>query len=66
MKYRYSVEQKERILTDPFLTDRERDVFVYIYLQGWHIEDVAAELEVSRGTINNILREIHAKHPPAA
>ena len=66
MKYRYTVEQKEGILTDPFLTDRERDVFVYVYLQGWHIEDVAAELEVSRGTINNVLRSIHEKHPPAA
>ena len=66
MKYQYTVEEREEILTDPWMTDRERDVFVYVYMQGWHIEDVAAELEVSRGTINNILREIRAKHPPAA
>nr|DAH39958.1 MAG TPA: Sigma-70, region 4 [Caudoviricetes sp.] len=44
-----------------WLTDRERRVFSLYYQRGWAIEDVAAELDVSRGTVNNDLRSIRGK-----
>ena len=47
--------------SNPWLTDREKQVFELFYRQGWQIEDVAAELDVSRGTVNNILRSIREK-----
>ena len=64
MKYRYTVEEREEILTDPWLSDREREVFVLCYMRGWHIEDIAADIGVSRKTVDNILRGIRERHPP--
>lgn len=61
MKYRYSVGELEHMRLCPWLTDREKRVFELFYRQGWQIEDVAAELDVSRGTVNNILRVIREK-----
>lgn len=62
-KYHYTVEQLEQLLRNPWLTDRERQVAELYYRRGWHIEAVAAELDVSRGTINNALRRIRQKLP---
>lgn len=61
MKYKYSVAQLEEMSASPWLTDRERRVFFLYYQRGWAIEDVAAELDVSRGTVNNDLRSIRGK-----
>lgn len=44
-----------------WLNDRERKVFNMFYRHGIAIEDIAAELYISRGTVNNILRSIREK-----
>lgn len=46
---------------NPWLTDRERKAFDLYHRRGWNIEDVAAELDVSRRTVDNILRSIRDK-----
>lgn len=61
VKYKYSVEEMERMEKNPWLTDRERKVFHYRYKRGWNIEDVAAQLYVHRNTVNNDLRSIREK-----
>lgn len=61
MKYRYSIDELERMSKSPWLTDRERIVFDLYYRRGWGIEAIAAELYVSRGTVNNLLRSIRSK-----
>ena len=45
----------------PWLTDRERVVFELFYRRGWAIEDIAAELYVSRRTVSYLLTSIRAK-----
>lgn len=64
MKYTYSREQLEAMSSNPWLTDRERAVFEYYYRRGWAIEDIAAELYVSRNTINNTLHSLRQKTLP--
>ena len=64
MKYTYTTEQLEQISKNPWLTDREREVFEYYYRRGWAIEDIAAELYVSRNTINNTLYSLRHKAVP--
>lgn len=61
MKTKYSTEELERIAANPWLTDRERQVFELRYRRGWVNEDIAAELYVSRSTIDRVLREINVK-----
>lgn len=61
MKYRFTLQRLEEMASNQWLTDREKQVFELFYRQGWQIEDVAAELDVSRGTVNNILRSIRDK-----
>lgn len=61
MKYRFTLQRLEEMASNPWLTDREKQVFELFYRHGWQIEDVAAELDVSRGTVNNILRVIREK-----
>lgn len=61
MKYRYTLQQLEAMASNPWLTDRERRVFELYYRQGWRIEDVAAELDVCRGTVDGALRAIRDK-----
>lgn len=62
MKYKYNIEQLESMAGNPWLTDRERDIFERFYRRGIAIEDIAAELDVSRGTVNNALRSIRHKN----
>ena len=64
MKYTYSTEQLEKMSKNPWLSDREREVFEYYYRRGWAIEDIAAELYVSCNTINNTLSSIRRKTLP--
>lgn len=61
MKYRLSIDELERISKSPWLTDRERIVFDLYYRRGWAIEAIAAEIYVSRGTVNNVLKSIRSK-----
>lgn len=64
MKYTYTTEQLERMSGNPWLTDREREVFELYYRRGWAIEDIAAEMYVSRNTINNTLYSLRRKTLP--
>lgn len=43
------------------LSDRELKVFKLYYRREWNIEDIAAELDVSRRTIDTILKSIREK-----
>lgn len=61
MKYRFTVQQLEVMASNPWLTDREKLVFELFYRRGWEIETIAAELDVSRGTISGALRSIREK-----
>lgn len=61
MRYRLTDIEKERIASDPWLTDRERTVFDLYYRRGWEIERIAAELYYNRSTINRILRSLRMK-----
>ncbi len=62
MKYRYSIPELERMESNPWLTDRERQVFDLFYHRGWAQEDVAAELYVCKSTVRNDLRSIRKKN----
>jgi DNA-directed RNA polymerase specialized sigma24 family protein len=46
---------------NPWLTDREKRAFDLFYRRGWAIEDVAAEMYVSRRTVDNDLASIRRK-----
>lgn len=61
MKYRYSIRELERMEQCRWLTERERKVFELFYRSGWAIEDIAAELYLSRRTIDSTLRSIREK-----
>ena len=67
MKYALSREQLEAISRDPWLTDRERQVFDLYYRRGWRIEDVAAEIDRNRRTVDRTLRRIRQRSalPPS-
>lgn len=60
-KYRFSLDQLEQMAVNPWLTDRERKAFDLYYRRGWAIEDVAAEMYVSRRTVDNDLASIRRK-----
>lgn len=60
-KFRFSPDQLERMAANPWLTDRERQAFDLFYRRGWAIEDVAAELYVSRRTVDSDLASIRRK-----
>ena len=60
-KYRFSPDQLEQMAVNPWLTDREKRAFDLFYRRGWAIEDVAAELYVSRRTVDNDLASIRRK-----
>ncbi|MCI8880947.1 MAG: sigma-70 family RNA polymerase sigma factor [Clostridiaceae bacterium] len=61
MKFLYSVEDMEKMYGNPWLTDRERRVFDLYYRRGWRIEDIAAEIEMQRSTVDRALRSIRRK-----
>lgn len=61
MKYKFTLRELDAITESKRLSDRERKVLALYYVRGWHIETVAAELDVSRGTIDNVLRSIREK-----
>lgn len=61
MKYNFTLHELDVITESKWLSDRERKVLALYYVRGWHIETIAAELDVSRGTIDNILRSIRNK-----
>lgn len=55
-KLHYTNAELDKMYADPYMTDRERRAFNMFYKQGMAIEDIAAEMDYSRGTINNILK----------
>ncbi len=61
MKFKYSTEQLEALERDPWLTDRERTVFELYYRRGWHIEDIAAEIDRHRNTVDRDLQHIRRR-----
>lgn len=61
MKYTFTVPQLQQLESCRYLTDRERAVFDLYYRRGWAIEDVAAELYLSRTTVKHALAAIRQK-----
>lgn len=61
MKFEFSVPELERMESNPWLTDRERRIFALFYKRGWKIEDIAAEIDVTRSTICRELKRIRSK-----
>lgn len=61
MKYKFTLHELDVLTESKWLSDRERKVLALYYVRGWRIETVSAELDVSRGTIDNILRSIRQK-----
>ena len=61
MKITFSIEEKEVIYQNPWLTDRERKVFDLYYRRGWKIEEVAAEIDMQRSAVDRALRSIREK-----
>ncbi len=48
------------------LTDREKKVYNLYFQRGWHIEDIAAELDVSRRTIGRLIASMQDPEKAAA
>lgn len=61
MKYKFTLHELDVLTDSKWLTDRERRVLALYYVRGWYIETVAAELDVSRSTIDTVLRSIREK-----
>lgn len=59
-KFHFSNAELDKMYADPYMPDRERRAFDMYYKRGMAIEDIAAEMGYSRGTINNLLRS--ARH----
>jgi len=51
----------EKMARNPWLTDRERLVFDLYYRRGWHIEDIAAEIDRQRSAVDRALKSIRTK-----
>lgn len=60
-KYKFPPEKLQQIENNRWLTDRERAIFELYYRRGWAIENVAAELDICRTTVNNDLKSIRDK-----
>lgn len=58
MKYLFSASEKQKMFDNPWLTDRQKDVFELYYRRGWNIQDIANELDVSYRTIGAELKTI--------
>lgn len=61
MKYKFALPDLEKLMDSELLTDREHEVFKLYYIRGWAIENVAAEINVSRKTVDNVLHSIREK-----
>ena len=61
MKYKFTLHELDVLTDSKWLTDRKRRVLALYYVRGWHIETVAAELDVSRSTVDTVLRSIREK-----
>jgi len=60
-KFIPTISELENMEHNPWLTVRERKVFEMYFRNGVRIEDIAAELDVSRGTISRDLLNIKRK-----
>ena len=59
MRHDYNISQLEQLAASPWMTDRQRQIFDLRYRRGWAIEDIAAELYISRRTVGRDLARIH-------
>ena len=57
----FNQEELEKMSKNEWLTLKERKVFEMFYRDGITIEEIAAELEVNRSTINRYLASIRKK-----
>lgn len=60
MKYNLTEDQKNK-LERSYLRDRERAVFKRFYRRGHSIEDIAAELDISRRTVDRELASLRKR-----
>ncbi len=58
MKIVPTKEEKEKMIGNPWLTDRQRDIFELVYRRGYTRQEAANELAVSPKTIYRELAEI--------
>lgn len=61
LKFEFSIQELNAMQNNPWLTDREKQVFDLFYVRGWKIEDIAAELDISRRTVTTVLQKIRRK-----
>ena len=61
MKYKYSIQQLQRMEQCRWLTDRERRVFNLYFRRGWATDDIAAELYLSPSAVKKSIRSIRLK-----
>ena len=59
MRHTYNIAQLEQLDASPWMTDRQRQILDLRYRHGWAIEDIAAELYISRRTVGRELAKIH-------
>jgi len=61
IKYRFSQQELEHAIKNVWFTDREKQVIDMVYIRGFNLYDVAAELDVTRVTISRDLAKIRKK-----
>lgn len=61
MKYKYSIQQLQRMERCRWLTDRERRVFNLYFRRGWTTDDIATELYLSPAAVKKAIRSIRLK-----
>ena len=61
MRAEFSQSELDIITNHRYLTRRERRVFYLYYREGLSYEEVAAEIDVCRRTVYNVLRSIREK-----
>lgn len=60
-KFKFNPIELEKMEQNRWFTDRQREIFELYYRRGWSIEDVAAELYISRSTVDRDLKKIRKK-----
>lgn len=61
MKIVPTEKEKERMISYPWLTDRQRDVFEMVYRRGYYHQEAAEILSISCRTVERELQELR-KH----
>lgn len=63
MKYKFSDDKIKHTEENEFkwFTDREKEAFKYFFVRGWTIENIAAEMDLSRSTVSRLLKRVRDK-----